>query len=340
MIKIITFGEILLRLSTTGHLRFSQATEFATTYAGGEFNVAVSLANYGMDTEFVSRLPTNEIGACALAEMKKYSVGTDHIQFGGDRLGIYFLETGAGPRGSKVVYDRTNSAFASIRPGTIDWRSIFSGANWFHWSGITPGVSESAAEACLEAVGIAHEMGLVISTDLNYRSQLWKYGKEPSAVMPKLLSCSQIILGDLDTAFLMLGMETVRPDYGKMEPLSLEYDKLFSNLPNLKTMATTLRYSVNASHQRIGGILYDGNKMLATEIMDVMPVVDRVGSGDAFMGGLIYGLLRHGNDKQRALDIALAACCLKHTIHGDHNLATMEEVQKLAAGNVSGLVTR
>ncbi|MCM4167283.1 5-dehydro-2-deoxygluconokinase [Arenibacter antarcticus] len=340
MKKVVTFGEILLRLSTERHLRFSQATNFNATYGGGEFNVAVSLANFGIDAEFVTRLPKNDIGDCALKEILKYKVAADHVQFGGDRLGIYFLETGAGTRGSKVIYDRENSAIANIEIDTIDWESVFGDAQWFHWSGVTPAISSNAAAVCLEAVKMAHKMGLTISSDLNYRSKLWKYGKEPKEVMPELLQYSHVILGDLDTAFFMTGKEKKEPDYQNTASLPTLYDDLFDSCPDLKFVATTLRYSVNASHQKIGGILYDGKTIYNAEIREVTPVVDRVGSGDAFMGGLIYSLLQDSQDKQQAINFAAAACCLKHTISGDFNLATLEEISQLAAGDSSGKVSR
>lgn len=340
MKKVITFGEILLRLSTERHLRFSQASNYHAAYAGGEFNVAVSLANYGMDTEFVTRLPANDIGNTALQEIRKARVGTDHILFGGQRLGIYFLETGTGMRGSKVIYDRANSAMAEIEAGSINWESVFRDAQWFHWSGVTPAISAQAAAVCLEAVEVAHQMGLTISADLNYRSKLWKYGKEPKEVMPGLLKYSHIILGDLDTAFFMCGKEKKNPDYDDLSALPELYDTLFHSFPDLRFAATTLRDSVSASHQRIGGILYDKNSIYRSTTREINPVVDRVGSGDAFMGGLIYGLLQYPDDHQKTIDFASAACCLKHTVSGDVNLASVEEVVQLTTGDSSGKVNR
>ncbi|MGY0391375.1 PfkB family carbohydrate kinase [Bizionia sp. KMM 8389] len=340
MNRIVTFGEIMLRLSTERHLRFTQAKFFAATYGGGEFNVAVSLANYGMNAEFVTRIPDNEIGACTLKEMRKLNVNSQNVVMGGDRLGIYFLETGAGTRGSNVVYDRANSAIATASSDDFDWEEIFKGATWFHWSGITPAISESAAEACLNAVKTAHKMGLTISCDLNYRSKLWQYGKQPKDVMPELLKYSHIILGDIDTAYFMLGKSKVEPNYQDESSLPVLYEALFDLCPNLKTVATTLRYSVSASHQRIGGILFDGKTLYNAAIKEVTPVVDRVGSGDAFMGGLIYGLLEYKNQTQKALDFAVAACCLKHTISGDYNLVSVAEVEKMMSGKANGKVSR
>lgn len=340
MKKVITFGEILLRLSTERHLRFSQAANLNATYGGGEFNVAASLANYGMDTEFITRLPMNDIGKAALREIRKAGVGTNHILYGGERLGIYFLETGASMRGSKVIYDRAHSAMAEIETGSIDWESVFRDAQCFHWSGVTPAISANAAAVCLEAVKAAHHIGLTVSADLNYRSKLWKYGKEPKEIMPGLLKYSHIILGDLDTAFFMCGKEKEDPDYNDDAILGKLYDTLFQSFPDLKFAATTLRYSISASHQLIGGILYDRNTVYRSIIKEVDPVVDRVGSGDAFMGGLIYGLLHYPDDHQKTIDFASAACCLKHTISGDVNLASLDEINQLASGDSSGKVSR
>jgi 2-dehydro-3-deoxygluconokinase len=340
MNKVVTFGEIMLRLSTERHLRFEQAKAFTASYGGGEFNVAVSLANYGVNAEFVTRIPENEIGACALKEMRKMNVESKNIIFGGDRLGIYYLETGAGTRGSNVVYDRAHSSMATIEKGAVDWERVLEGATWFHWSGITPAISESAAEACLEAVKVAHKLGLTISCDLNYRSKLWQYGKTPSEVMPEILHYSNVILGDIDTAYFMLGIPKANPNYQDTKSLPSLYNTLFELCPNLKIAATTLRYSVSASHQRIGGVLFDGKSIYSAAVKEVTPVVDRVGSGDAFMGGLIYGLLEFQKNNQRALDFAVAACCLKHTIAGDYNLVTLKEVENMLNGDGAGLVSR
>lgn len=338
--KVVTFGEIMMRLSTERHLRFAQADSFKATYGGGEFNVAVSLANYGISTEFVTRLPNNELGFSAIKEMRKLNVQNQNVVFGGERLGLYFLETGACTRASNVIYDRANSSMATIQKGTIDWENVLKDATWFHWSGITPAISESAAEECFEAIKVAHKLGLTISTDLNYRSKLWQYGKEPKEVMPKLLEYSTLILGDIDTAYFMLGLEKVNPDYQAKHVLPSQYDEIFKLCPNLQKVVTTLRYSVSASYQRIGGVLYNGTSLYHADIQDVTPVIDRVGSGDAFMGGLIYGLIEENGTEQRALNIAVAACCLKHTIAGDYNLITIGEIEKLVKGDFSGKVSR
>jgi 2-dehydro-3-deoxygluconokinase len=340
MNKVVTFGEIMLRLSTESHLRFEQAKGFTANYGGGEFNVAVSLANYGVDAEFVTRIPNNEIGICALKEMRKMNVGSKNVIFGGERLGIYFLETGSGVRGSNVVYDRAHSAMATLEKGMIDWTKVLKQATWFHWSGITPAISDTASQACLEAVKAAHQLGLTVSCDLNYRSKLWQYGKNPSDVMPELLRYTNVILGDINTANFMLGQAKVNLDYQDTNSLPVLYDTLFDLCPNLKIVATTLRYSISASHQRIGGILYDGKAIYNSAVREVTPVVDRVGSGDAFMGGLIYGLIQYQNDNQKTLDFAVTACCLKHSITGDYNLVTLKEVEDRLDGNGAALVSR
>ncbi|WP_027419974.1 sugar kinase [Crocinitomix catalasitica] len=340
MNNVVTFGEIMLRLSTERHLRFVQAKTFAVSYGGGEFNVAVSLANYGVKSEFVTIVPDNDMGACTVKEMRKLKVGLDNVVYGGDRLGVYFLETGAGTRGSKVVYDRKYSSFATAEEGVFDWEEILKDATWFHWSGITPAISESATQQCLKAVQAAHKLGIKISCDLNYRSKLWNYGKQPHEVMPQLLKYSHIILGDIDTAYFMLGKNKVDPNYQNESSLPILYEEIFKACPNLEIIATTLRYSVSASHQRIGGILFDGNKVYRAKLKEVTPVVDRVGSGDAFMGGLIYGLLSYDNDLQKTLDFSVAACCLKHTISGDYNLVSLEEVEKMMTGDDTGEVSR
>lgn len=341
MSKVVTFGEIMLRLSTERHLRFSQSKSFALTFGGGEFNVAVSLANFGVPAQVVTCLPQNEIGETALMEIRKRNVSSANVQMvKNSRIGIYFLETGAGTRSSNVLYDRAHSAMANVTSGTFNWREILKDAKWFHWSGITPAISDNAAKECLEAVKVASELGITISTDLNYRSKLWKYGKEPHEVMPELLQYSNIILGDIDTAYFMLGENQINPNYQNLNLLPSLYDKVFKMCPNLKTMATTLRYSVSASHQRIGGILYDGKSIYDADIKEVTPVVDRVGSGDAFMAGLIYGLLSDDIGYQKSINMAVASCCLKHTIYGDYNLVSLKDIERFINSDSHGKVSR
>ncbi len=345
MKKVVTFGEIMLRLSPPGWNRFSQANSFDVVYGGGESNVAVSLANYNIPTEFVSRLPKNDLGECALMEMRKRGVGTSHIVRGGERLGIYFLETGAVSRGSKVVYDRAHSSMASIQKGMIDWKNVFQDTQWFHWTGITPAISQGAADACLEAIKIANEMGVTVSTDLNYRKNLWQYGKNPMDIMPALVEGCDIILGNEEDAEKHFGLHPDGVDVthgGSVDGqayLSV-LKKLMEMFPRAKKVITTLRGSVSASHNTWSGVLYDGKTLYEAPTYDITHIVDRVGGGDSFMGGLIYGLIKYPNDDQLALNYAVAASCLKHTILGDANLVTIDEVEKLMSGDASGRVSR
>ena len=343
--KVVTFGEIMLRLSPPGWNRFSQASSFDVIYGGGESNVAVSLANYGLTTEFVTRLPNNDIGECALMEMRKRGVGTKHIVRGGERLGIYFLETGAVSRGSKVVYDRAHSAICTIEKGMIDWEEVFKDAEWFHWTGITPAISQNAADVCLEAIKMANKMGITVSTDLNYRKNLWKYGKSPMDVMPALVEGCDIILGNEEDAEKHFGLhpEGVDVTHGGSvdgEAYLSVLKQLMDMFPRAKKVITTLRGSISASHNTWTGVLYDGKTLFSGPSFDITHIVDRVGGGDSFMGGLIYGLLTYEGDDQKALNFAVAASCLKHTIFGDANLSTIEEVKKLMGGDASGRVSR
>ncbi len=348
MKKVVTFGEIMLRLSPPGFLRFSQANSFDVVYGGGESNVAVSLANYGVPVEFVTRLPKNDLGQCALMEMRKRGVGTEHVAFGGDRLGIYFLETGAVSRGSKVVYDRAHSAMAEIRPGMVDWKAVFKDATWFHWTGITPAISQGAADACLEAVKIASDMGITISTDLNYRAKLWQYCDDAhrEAIMTELTQYCDVVLGNEEDAEKHFGIHPEGLDVHKQgaevkaEAFMSVCKQMMAKFPKAKKVIPTLRGSISASHNTWAGVLYNGQQMYETRQYQITHIVDRVGGGDSFMGGLIYGLLTYGEDDQKALDFAVAASCLKHTIVGDANLVTVSEVEKLMGGDASGRVAR
>jgi len=344
MKKIVTFGEIMLRLSPPGFKRFSQTYHFDVVYGGGESNVAVSLANYGLNSSFVSRIPQNDIGECAIMELRKRNVNTSHVARGGDRLGIYFLETGAVSRGSKVIYDRANSGMASIDAGMINWKEVFKDADWFHWTGITPAISQGAANACLEAIQLANELGITVSTDLNYRKKLWKYGKTPGEVMPDLVSGCDVILGNEEDAEKHFGLHPEGVDVtegGTIDGSSYlsVLKQLKEMFPRAKKLITTLRGSISASHNTWTGVLYDGKKMFEAPSYDMTHIVDRVGGGDSFMGGLIYGLLEFEDD-QKALNFAVAASCLKHTIKGDANLVSVEEVKKLMDGDKSGRVSR
>ncbi|MBI9058122.1 MAG: sugar kinase [Labilibaculum sp.] len=342
--KVISFGEIMLRLSTPGYQRFNQASEFVATYGGGEANVAVSLANYGITSEFVTRLPQNDIGRTCAMELRKYGVGIDQIVYGGDRLGIYFLETGAVSRGSKVVYDRAHSAISQIEIGMIDWDKVFEGATWFHWTGITPAISQGAADVCLEAIKKANEKGITVSCDLNYRKNLWKYGKTAGEVMPELVAGTDIVLGNEEDAEKVLGVKPEGVDVtgGHVEGAAYESvsKQIMKQFPRCKKVITTLRGSINANHNSWAGVLWDGKTLFESPTYQITHIVDRVGGGDSFMGGLIYGLLTWPEDDQKALNFAVAASCLKHTIFGDFNQVGVDEVEKLMDGDASGRVAR
>ena len=336
----------MLRLSTPGYLRFGQARSFDATFGGGEANVAVSLANYGVDAAFVTRLPDNDIARACLRDLRSYGVDTSGIVFGGDRLGIYFLETGAVARPSKVVYDRAGSSIATIQPGTIAWEKVFEGADWFHWTGITPALSQGAADVCLEAIKAANALGVTVSCDLNYRKNLWKYGKKAGEIMPALVEGCDIILGNEEDADKVFGIKPegfeVTATGGAIDQQRFQSvgEQLMKRFPRARKVIITLRGSINANHNTWGGALWDGKTLYQSPRYDITHIVDRVGGGDSFMGGLIYGLLTYTGDDQKALNFAVAASCLKHTIFGDYNQVTVAEVENLMKGDASGRVSR
>jgi len=344
MNKVVTFGEIMLRLATPGYLRFDQTDQFSATYGGGEANVAISLANFGIDVDFVSRLPKNDIGIASMKELRKHGVGIDQVIWGGERLGIYFLETGAVNRGSKVVYDRSNSAISEIEPGMINWDDVFEGASWFHWTGITPALSKGTADVCLEAIMKANEKNITVSCDLNFRKNLWKYGKTAAEIMPELIAGCDVILGNEEDAEKVLGIkpEGIDVTSGHIEGAAYESvsKQIMLRFPKCKKVITTLRGSVNANNNSWSGVLWDGKKLFEAPTYEITHIVDRVGGGDSFMAGLIYGLITWPADDQKALGFAVAASCLKHTIYGDFNRVTVDEVLKLMEGDSSGRVAR
>jgi 2-dehydro-3-deoxygluconokinase len=344
MKKVVTFGEIMLRLATPGYQRFSQAAGFQATFGGGEANVAVSLANYGLKAEFVSRLPENDIAKACIMDLHKHGVSTENMEFGGERMGIYFLETGAVARPSKVIYDRAYSSISEVKPGMINWKKVFENTQWFHWTGITPALSQSAADTVKEAIEVANRLGITVSTDLNFRKNLWKYGKKASDVMPDLVSGCDIILGNEEDADMVFGIkpEGVNVTSGHVDAASYQSVcvQMMALFPRAKKVIVTLRGSVNANHNTWSGVLWNGEKLLKAPDYDITHIVDRVGGGDSFMGGLIYGLISYSGDDQKALNFAVAASCLKHTIHGDFNLVTVSEVENLMKGDGSGRVSR
>ena len=342
--RVVTFGEIMMRLAPPGFQRFGQARSLDVVYGGGEANVAVSLASFGMPVDYVTRLPANELGDACTMFLRQYGVGTSKIVRGGERLGIYFLEMGAMQRASKVVYDRSNSAIATIQRGMVDWQSVLVDADWFHWTGITPAISASLADVCLEGVQAAHAKGLTVSCDLNYRSKLWKWGKKAGEVMSELVRYCSVAVGNEEDAAQVFGIHAPDTDITSGQVDASKYrsvcDKLVERFPSLKTVAITLRGSLSASHNTWSGILWHEGQVYTAPVYDLTHIVDRVGGGDAFVAGLIYGLNTYQGDAQRALDFAVAASCLKHSIVGDVNLVTVDEVEKLMGGDVSGRVSR
>jgi len=344
MKKIVTFGEIMLRLNPPGFLRFDQAASFDASFGGGEAIVAVSLARFGMAVDYVTRLPQNEMGDACIAVLQGHGVGTSKILRGGNRLGIYFLENGASQRPGKVVYDREGSSIAAIEKGMIDWDRVFEGADWFHWTGITPAVSLGLCEVCLEGIVKAKEKGLTVSCDLNYRSKLWKWGRKAGEVMPEMVGLCDVAVGNEEDAEKVFGIRAPGADVaaGKIDPEAYRpvAEALKSRFPGLKRIAITLRGSISASRNTWSGLLYDGRMLYRGPLFDITHIVDRIGSGDAFAAGLIYGLRTFGDDLQRALDFAVAASCLKHSIFGDFNRVGVEDVEAIASGVASGRVSR
>lgn len=331
--KIVCFGEIMLRLSPPDGLRFLQANTFDANYGGSEANVAVSLAQWGIPSSFVTRVPDNELGRAALGAVTRHGASTQNCIFGGERLGLYFLEPGVGRRGSKVLYDRQNSGMASLEPGMIDWRKALQDATWLHWSGITPALSHSAADATLEALQFAAELQLPVSCDLNYRDKLWKYGKSPAEVMPQLMEHTHLILGDALTFDLYFGMKNA-------DETALLHN-VHDRFPQLQYVAMSSREGISATHNTYRGVLFDGETVHHSRTYDLPDMLDRIGSGDAFMAGLVFslrnGLTAHPQD---AIEFAAAAAAWKHYVRGDANLATEHEVRSLMAGNMGGWVSR
>ena len=333
-----------MRLNPPGNQRLLQARSFDVTYAGGEANVAISLANYGLLVDFVTRLPNNELGDACLNCLRQYGVGTANVVRGGDRLGLYFLETGAVQRGSKVVYDRAGSGIATAEPKTFDWSAILRDASWFHVTGITPAISRNCADASLEAVQTARKLGVSVSVDLNYRSKLWKWGRPAREIMTNIVKSADIVMANEEDTEKVFGIKAPSADVTSERVIQNDYrlvaGKLREQFPNLTKVAITLRGSISASHNTWSAILLDGSSFYTSQVYNITHIVDRVGAGDAFSAGLIYGILAYENNAQKILDFATAAGCLKHSIPGDSNLVTVAEVETLVNGVVSGRVQR
>lgn len=343
MKPVVSFGEIMLRLAPPGFERFLQSPQFVATFGGGEANVAVALGGFGYPARYVTVLPPNNpISDAFIGEMRRFGVDTSHIVRGKGRFGIYFVEPGANQRPSKVVYDREYSSISLAKPGDIDWNKAFAGAGWFHVTGITPAISQSSAELALEAARAAHNLGLTISCDLNFRKNLWKWGKKAHEVMPELFALTDVGIANEEDCQMTLGIEAgVDVHSGKLEreQYRILSDKVLAAYPNLKALAITLRESKSASHNGWSACLNNRAGFLLSRHYEITHIVDRVGGGDCFAAGLIYGMLTQP-DHQAALEFAVAASCLKHSIPGDFNRFTADEVQALLKGGGSGRVQR
>ena len=344
MARVVTFGEIMLRLVPPNLERPLQSGMFVATFGGGEANVAVSTANYRLPTSYVTVLPEKHpVADGCIAELRRFGIDTSHIVRGPGRMGIYFLEPGANQRPSKVTYDRDNAAVAIAKPGVIDWNAVFADATWFHITGITPALSQSAADLSIEAVKTAREKGVTISCDFNYRKNLWKYGKTGQEVMTELVKYVDVGIANEEDCQMSLGItidvdvESGELDVEKYKALS---DKVLAAFPRMKVLAITLRESVSASHNGWSGVLNDRENFHHSRKYQITHIVDRVGGGDSFSGGLIYGLNAYADDHANALEFAVAASCLKHSIPGDFNRFTAAEVEGLMRGGGSGRVQR
>ena len=342
MSKYLTFGELMLRLKSPGKERFLQSPSLEATFGGGEANVAVSLANYGLDAEFLSVIPDNAIGDAAIGELRRFNVDTSKVIRTAGRMGIYYLETGANQRASKVIYDRAYSAISLFNPAGYDWDSIYEGVKWLHISGITPAISEETKDASILAVKEAKKRGVTVSIDLNYRKNLWKYGVDAKEVMTEMTKYADIIIANEEDCQKSLGLKCEsnveggkldQEDYKKLS------DSLLEKFPNVKKVAITLRESKSADINFWAAALNNGSEFIVSRKYEMYDIVDRVGGGDSFAGGLIYGLNELEGDRE-ALEFAVAASCLKHTIDGDFNRVTIDEVMKLAKGDGSGRVQR
>lgn len=340
--RTVTFGEIMLRLKSPGAERLFQSAMLEATFGGGEANVAVSLANYGLDSSFATVLPDNEIAAACISNLKSFGVDTSPVAYGPGRMGAYFVEQGANQRASKVVYDRSHSAISAAQPGAVDWEKTFKGAGWFHITGITPAISQSAADLSIEAVKSAKEAGITVSCDFNYRGKLWKYGKSAPEVMAELVKYADIGIANEEDCQKSLDISAdVEVEKGELSAEKYEVlsGKVLKAFPELKMIAITLRESRSADHNIWSACLNDRNRFYLSRKYDIKDIVDRVGSGDSFAAGLIYGLIT-GKRPEDALNFAVSASCLKHSIPGDFNRVSVQEVEKLSGGDASGRVQR
>lgn len=330
--KVITFGEVMMRLSPPGYEKFSQASHFELVYGGGEANVAISYAYLGMKAAHVTRFPDNALGKAATQFLRKHWLSTEHVIYGDDMMGKYFLEKGAVHRPSEVIYEREGSSFSLIKPSMVDWEEVLKDADWFHWTGITPAISEGAYLCCLEAIKTANKLGITVSGDINSRSNMWKYGKTMQEVIPELVQNSDVVITSSHGIHEMFGLG--RPK-DRFQDLAIDLIGLF---PNINKVVKKTRRTISASHNQIQGKLWNGEVYIKSDMLNITHIIDRVGTGDAFAAGLIYGLLRF--DDQQALDFASAACALKHTVPGDVNMVSLENVQSLMEGDTSRAIRR
>ncbi len=331
--KLITFGEVMMRLSPPGHSKFSQATSFELVYGGGEANVAISCAYLGMKAAHVTRFPDNALGRAATQFLRHHWLSTDHVIYGGEMMGKYFLEKGAVHRPSEVIYERAGSAFSQIEPSMIDWELVLKDADWFHWTGITPAISEGAAMCCLDAIKTANRLGITVSGDINSRGNMWKYGKTMQEVMPELVQRCDVVTTGRRGIHVMFGLGEAG---GSFQQSARE---LMDAFPRIKKVVGKTRKSISASHHQIQGKMWNGTEYIKTDMLEITPIIDRVGTGDAYAAGLIYGLLHYDDDVQ-ALNFATAACALKHTVPGDVNMVSLENVLSLMGGDTSGKIRR
>ncbi len=330
--KVVTFGEVMMRLSPPGYEKFSQASSFELVYGGGEANVAISCAYLGMKAAHVTRFPDNALGKAATQFLRKHWLSTEHVVYGDDMMGKYFLEKGAVHRPSEVIYEREGSSFSLIEPSMVNWEVVLKDADWFHWTGITPAISEGAYQCCLNAIKTANKLGIPVSGDINSRSNMWKYGKTMQEVIPSLVEHCDVVI--TSSRGIREMFELGQPE-DKFQTLAMELINLF---PNIKKVVKKTRRTISASHNQIQGKIWNGKEYIKTDMLNITHIIDRVGTGDAFAAGLIYGLLHY--DDEQALDFASAACALKHTVPGDVNMVSLENVQSLMEGDTSGAIRR
>ena len=342
MTRVVTFGEVMLRLKSPGFERLMQSPSLEATFGGAEANVAVSLAQFGLPVSFVSALPLNPLGDAAIQAIRGFGVDTSLIRRAGDRIGVYFLETGSNQRPSRVMYDRGGSSIAAAKTGDFDWKVIFEGVSWFHVSGVTPAISQSAANVTLEAIAAARAAGAKVSCDYNYRQNLWKYGKTAPQVMREIVANVNVGIANEEDCEKALGITPgvdVRSGELDRERYRRIAESVFDAFPNLEKQVITLRESHSADYNGWSAVLYNGRELLSSREYEISDIVDRVGAGDSFAAGLIYGLITYGDD-QRALEFATATSCLKHSIPGDFNRVSVSEVEALLKGEASGRVQR